>query len=151
MRASVDLDKTRDFWISKVVKKLIFGIGMISVGVIATCLYYTESYFPLYPEIDTVLPPNFTRNFHTITPGMSVDDVESLIGQPIHVYQQDVSVALREDLKQVFQQSPGVVKSCWQYGSDGASPEWDFAWLSYNVCFVSADQVIETGVAIYHD
>ena len=136
---------------SKAMKKLIFGIGILGVGIIATCLSYTESYFPLYPEIDTVLPPNFTQDFHTITPGMNVNDVDSLLGQPIHVYQRDVSVALREDLNQVFQQSPGVVQSCWQYGSDGASPVWDFAWLSYNVCFDSADQVIETGVAIYHD
>lgn len=148
---AVNLDGAHYYLMSKVMKKLIFGIGIISVGVVATCLYYTESYFPLYPEIDTVLPPNFTQDFHTITLGMGVDDVESRVGQPIQVYQRDVSVALREDLNKVFQQSPGVVQSCWQYGSDGAAWVGDFAWLSYNVCFDSDDQVIETGVAIYHD
>ena len=137
-------------------KKLIFGIGIISVGiisvgVIATCLYYTESYFPLYPAIDTVLPPNFTQDFHTITPDMDVAEVESLLGQPPYDFQKDVPAAYREDLNKVFQQSSSEVKSCWQYGSDGASWIWDFAWLSYNVCFDSEDQVAETGVAIYYD
>ena len=129
----------------------IFGLGMTSVGIILIYLAYLESYVPLYPAIDTVLPSNFHRNFHTITPGMGVDEVESLIGQPIQVYQRGVSVALREDLDKVFQQVPGVVQSCWQYGSDGAAWPLDFAWLSYNVCFDSADQVIETGAAIYHN
>ena len=127
-------------------KKLIFGIGIIGVGVIATCLYYTESYFPLYPSIDTVLTPKFKQNFSKIALGMSVADVESLLGEP----QREASI-YREDLNKTFLQSSGAVQSCWQYGSDGASWLWDFAWLSYNVCFDSQEQVVETGVAVYHD
>lgn len=135
---------------SKVVKKLILGLGtislgVISLGVIATCLY-TESYFPLYPLIDTRLPPNFNQSFHTVIPGMSATAVESLLGQP-----RSESSTYQEELHEVFQQSSGAVKSCWQYGTDGAAWNGDFAWLSYNVCFGSEDQVVKTGVAIYHD
>ncbi len=130
----------------KIVKKLILSIGIIGFGVFATSLFYTESYFPLYPAIDTVLPPNFNQNFQTITPGMSVADVESLLGQP----RSEPSI-YREDLHKVFQQSSGAVNLCWQYGSDGAAWPWDFAWLSYNVCFDSKDHVVETGVAVYYD
>ena len=127
-------------------KKLIFGIGVISLGVVATCLYYTESYFPLYPAVDTVLTPQFKQNFHKITLGMTVADVESLIGQP----QREASV-YREEFHKTFLQSSSAVQSCWQYGSDGAAWIGDFAWLSYNVCFDSNDQVATAGVAIYHD
>lgn len=131
---------------SEIVKKLIFFLGLISFGVIATCLYYTESYFPLHPSIDTVLTPQFKQNFPKIMLGMSVTDVESLLGQP----RSEASI-YREDLHKTFLQSSGAVQSCWEYGSDGAAWIGDFAWLSYNVCFDNNDQVVETGVAIYYD
>ncbi|MEO0535792.1 MAG: hypothetical protein AAF215_18210 [Cyanobacteria bacterium P01_A01_bin.123] len=131
--------------------KLILGIAAIVVGVFATGLYYTESYFPLYPSVDTVLPPNFEQNFHQIRLGMNASNIESLLGQPISVSQRDFAFAYREELDEVYQQTSGVVESCWQYGSDGAAMFWDFAWLSYNVCFNSDDQVIQTGVNVYYD
>ncbi|MEO1125909.1 MAG: hypothetical protein AAFW84_31955 [Cyanobacteria bacterium J06635_15] len=131
--------------------KLILGIAAIVVGVFATGLYYTEAYFPLYPSVDTVLPPNFEQNFHQIRLGMNASNIESLLGQPISVSQRDFAFAYREELDEVYQQTSGVVESCWQYGSDGAAMFWDFAWLSYNVCFNSDDQVIQTGVNVYYD
>ena len=131
--------------------KLILGIAAIAVSVIATGVYYTESYFPLYPTVDTVLPPNFVQNFRQVSLGMNTNEIESLLGKPLFVSEGDIEFIYREELDEVYQQTSGVVESCWQYGSDGAAIFWDFAWLSYNVCFNSDDQLIKTGVNVYYD
>ncbi|MEM6426054.1 MAG: hypothetical protein AAGF66_17185 [Cyanobacteria bacterium P01_H01_bin.119] len=131
--------------------KWILGIATAVVGVLATGLYYTESYFSLYPSVDTVLPPNFIQKFPHVSLGMTTDEIESLLGEPTSAFQRDTAVVYREEFDEIFQQTPGVIASCWQYGSDGAAKFWDFAWLSYSVCFDSDDQVIQTGVKVYYD
>ncbi|NER31375.1 MAG: hypothetical protein F6J89_28110 [Symploca sp. SIO1C4] len=78
--------------------------------------------------IDTVLPPEFSEDkFFSIKPGMDRNEVIALLGQPRYP---------RLDL---------------DYGKNGGSDWWDFAWIGYYVEIDDNDKVTGTDRYIFHD
>lgn len=88
---------------------------------------YVESYFIFYPLIDTRKSSKFTlRRFDMIRPGMTKEQVRSLIGNPV------------KDAGQYHAPCEG------QTGDSAVAPYYDFVWLNSSVCYDESDLVIET-------
>lgn len=86
-----------------------------------------ESYFIFYPLIDTTRSPEFTlEGFNRIRPGMTRDQVRTLIGDPV------------ENAGQYHRPCEG------QTGDGAAPPLFDFAWLNASVCYDETEHVTET-------
>ncbi len=104
--------------------------------------FRSESYFPLYPTLDTQLPPGFSeRNFELITPGITKADVIKLLGEP------DIKYASSPRMKATLE-----APSRWIYGNDGGCRGLcDMAWIMYEINFNSEDKVITKKRTIFHD
>jgi len=111
------------------------------LSVFGTCLLLfaalvfmnSESYFPLYPTIDTRLPKGFSEEkFRRIVPGMTKAEVAAILpGSP-------------EPESDLWKETG------WQYGDEGRCNGWcDLAWLSFGVQFDETEKVIETTREIY--
>lgn len=95
----------------------------------------TESYFPLYPLIDTRLPQGFSeQKFKQITPGMSKAEVAAVLpGSP-----ESSSTQWKE--------------SYWFYGNDGGCHGLcDLAWIGFEVHFDEAGNVTTTKRSVFGD
>jgi outer membrane protein assembly factor BamE (lipoprotein component of BamABCDE complex) len=95
----------------------------------------TESYFPLYPLIDTRLPQGFSeQKFKQITPGMSKAEVAvALPGSP-----ESGSTQWQE--------------TYWFYGNDGGCYGLcDLAWVGFTVQFDEAGNVTKTERSVFAD
>jgi hypothetical protein len=103
-------------------------IPFIAAAVYLQC--FTESVFIFNPLIDTYLPEGFTQaNFNKIQPGMTKAEVLELIpGEP-----------------------QGKTETKWTYGSDGAAPWGDFAWIRFSIEFDRLGKVIKTEQLTFHD
>ena len=102
--------------------------------ILAAVLYVTiggESYFYLYPAIDTRFAPGYSETaFEKVKVGMTKDEVLSLLGPPF---------------------DPGTVgQNRWHYSQDGACFWADWAWLSRAVLFKD-DRVVEKIARVYYD
>lgn len=94
-------------------------------------VFFAESYFPLYPHIDTRFANGFEiENFEKINIGMSKTEVENLIGKPL-LFSQKMTSSLQPE------------NSCISvYTSDGKSNWSDFAWESFDIYFDNKNVVI---------
>lgn len=96
-----------------------FFIGLIIFALLSLLNWYahSETYFLVYPSIDTVYAPSFNdRNFEAITVGASKEHVLSELGNPLEVKQ--------------------LGYECWMYSRDRNLVDiFDFAWISVGVCF----------------
>lgn len=89
-----------------------------------------ESYFPLYPAIDTRFAPGYTEQaFAALEVGMTKEEVLQRLGPPLNA-----------------QADPA-----WVYSEDGACGWWDFAWLGRGVQFDAEGRLIETRAAVHYD
>jgi outer membrane protein assembly factor BamE (lipoprotein component of BamABCDE complex) len=107
---------------------------MIGSLVLAALLYVTmggESYFFLYPSIDTRFAPGYSEGgFERVKVGMTKAEVLSLLGPPF---------------------DPGTVgQSSWHYTQDGKCFWADWAWLDRTVVFRD-ERVVEKIARIYYD
>lgn len=89
-----------------------------------------ESYFPLYPAIDTRFAPGYTEQaFAALEVGMTKQEVLQRLGPPLNA-----------------QADPA-----WVYSEDGTFGWWDFAWLARGVQFDAEGRLIETRAAVHYD
>lgn len=102
------------FAVAVLVLTIYFGYGSL--------LYHLKSelYFYLNPDIDTVYAEGFSwRSLNEVKKGMSVDEVERLLGKPLD-----------------YVDLGGFGGECYEYSTDGKCGRWcDFAWISARVCF----------------
>ncbi|NET06472.1 MAG: hypothetical protein F6K16_17570 [Symploca sp. SIO2B6] len=91
-----------------------------------------ECYYRPNPIIDTIVPPEFSeKKFFSIKPGMDVNEVIALLGQPKYPYYLDEKVI--------------------EYGEDGAVFWWDFAWMYYRIWLDDNYKVTETYRDIHYN
>ncbi len=121
----------------------IFGSSIILL-ILYVCTYmytHTESYFSLYPTLDTVLPPEFSEtDFNNITLGMTRTKVLELLGNPLH---RNLESSGNSDL---------MSQSTWSYGNDGrCSLLCDLAWIQYQINFDPEGKVTAKKRTVFHD
>jgi hypothetical protein len=91
-------------------------------GWVCLAEYYLESLFPLYPLIDTKLPPGFSEaKFASIQMGMTKTEVLKILPAPVPRREYDEEGSL-SDID-------------WHYGQDGACLFGDFAWFEFTISF----------------
>ena len=109
--------------------------GACFVVLLALLWTRSESYFPLYPTIDTQLPLGFSEEkFTQIKPGMTRTEVAAVLpGSP-----EPESLPWNE--------------TTWQYGNDGGCNGWcDLAWIGFSIGFDPAGRVTDLERSIYMD
>ena len=112
-------------------------LAILTVAIMAICacwlLSHAEMYCPFYPGIDTHYAPGFSEaNFRKVLPGMTVSEVEALVGKPL--FKQKKQTAMEE----------------WGYTDDGKCKWGDFAWLRRAVV-VSEGIVISVDRSVRYD
>lgn len=115
--------------------KILTVFGTCFIVLLALLWARTESYFPLYPFIDTTLPEGFSQQkFEQITQGMTRTEVAAILpGSP-------------EAGSSYWQ------NSYWNYGCDGGCNGWcDLAWIGFGIYFNEAGEVIKTERVVYMD
>jgi len=92
----------------------------------------TENYFPLYPGIDTIYPPQFSvENFNHISVGLSRKEVLKLLGEPS--FRGGVPIDIPKKYSYMKQVEDNLT---WGYGLDGGCRGWcDLAWVAYFIEF----------------
>lgn len=110
---------------------------MIALSVVGLYRYLgAEQYFFVWPSIDTRYSKDYNEEkFNQITVGMSIDDVEELIGQPLRIYHHGWN---------------NSNEMTYSYSSDNRFKFADFAWLGREIVFKD-DKVIEIRKEIYYD
>jgi hypothetical protein len=136
-------DKPRARW-----PVVVQSIALVFFAILAGLLWQvvlsgmTERYCYLWPAIGTRFSPNYTeRGFNAIKPGMTEQEVQALIGQPLTTG--DGTAPPGHALAQ-----PGDL--VWTYSSDSSERGGDWAWLSREVVFRSG-KVAHTVSWIYYD
>jgi hypothetical protein len=109
----------------------------------------TEDYFPLFPGIDTIYPPQFSvHKFNRISVGMSRKEVLGLLGEPSFK-------GSYPPLNLPKGYSHTEDNSLWGYGLDDGCRGWcDFAWVAYFIEFDSESsnaKVMQTRREIFSD
>jgi outer membrane protein assembly factor BamE (lipoprotein component of BamABCDE complex) len=109
-------------------------IGILSfVALVLFGYAHSESYCFLYPNIDTRYAPGYTESgFNQITPGMTAQTVEQLIGRPFNI-------GMGADGTEY-----------WFYSQDGNALFGDWAWLGREV-IVREQRVVAVAQRVFHD
>jgi hypothetical protein len=114
--------------------KALTVFGACFGAVLTLMWFYTESYFPLYPLIDTQLPQGFSeQKFEQIAPGMTKAEVAAILpGSP--------------EMGSIYWQ-----ESYWLYGNDGGCGWCDMAWIGFGIQFDETGNVASTERSVYRD
>jgi hypothetical protein len=130
--------------------------------------YYGEAVFPLYPLIDTKLPPGFSlEKFENIQIGMTKNEVLKILPPPISSpivlknsppiytlissgeYNRQSNFVFREENEREW----SIDDDAWYYGEDGAAGLLllDFAWFRFEIHFDKEDKVVKKLFNINYD
>jgi hypothetical protein len=142
-------------WISGAIR-LISWVGKITgitVGVFIFLILLfprfipPESYFVLYPSIDTEYAPDYTEEkFDEIQIGMSKDEVINMLGEP---FIEDSTKNL-DGVDLGFRYPDGTTE-IWSYTGDGACWFADLAWLGRWVYFDKNGKVTAKNKSIHYN
>ncbi len=130
--------------------------------------YYVEAVFPLYPLIDTKLPPGFSlEKFESIQIGMTKNEVLKILPPPISspivlknsppIYTPISSREYNREGNPVFsgeiEREWSIDDDAWYYGEDGAAALLlaDFAWFKFEIHFDKKDKVVKKLFNINYD
>lgn len=99
-------------------RKIFVGLIILISFLVIRWYSFSESYFPIYPDIETEYADGFTyAEFQSLQAGMTKDAIRSKLGSPIKV-------------KRITDQY-----ECWDYSRERGSEWFDLAWISVGVCF----------------
>jgi hypothetical protein len=128
--------------------------------------YYVEAVFPLYPLIDTKLPPGFSlEKFENIQIGMTKNEVLKILPPPISspivlknsppIYTLISSRQYNRQGNPVFsgeiEKEWSIDDDAWYYGEDGACLFADFAWFKFEIHFDKENKVVKKLFNINYD
>ena len=104
--------------LGKKTKVLLIGSAITLILVVAWMYCHLELYCHLFPSIDTTFAKSYSeQEFDRIHPGMTQEEVQKLLGQPL-------SIVKHQDGSQT-----------WWYSQDGRCKLGDFAWLGRSIQF----------------
>lgn len=114
--------------------KVLLCVGGIALALVVAWMYcHLEVYCHLYPAIDTTFAKSYTEEaFDRIRPGMTKEQVQELLGEPLSIVQ-------NQDGSQT-----------WWYSQDGRCKFGDFAWLGRSISF-KKDSVEKVEKRVYSD
>jgi hypothetical protein len=115
------------------------AISIVTIVIFCTVTVFfgrllcSESYNPLFPDIDTYYTPKFEeKKFFLINPGMDTSEVVKLIGHPFS--------------KQKLNDSSKL----WYYTGDGKCKWMDFAWIGREI-EICSNKVVRLNCPTHYD